>query len=317
MRNVALVAIALACAALPAQNLRHAVRSADVVAVASKKATDEVGDSWLLHHLEPSQFLRGDAKKTLSVVEPRGVTLHQRPNDDARRLYCLHDYTEQAVKAGFPEANGPYFKISGHHGSNPRIDTDDAHALQLAQLLIDSEEGMGPIEANTQLLDLALFGPEGIRTEAVQVIAERPVLVDALRPLEISKLVSRAVGETDDIPFKIALASVCAERGTEGLVDALCLSLEQVDDARFARALGRIARRLHGEKALDVFRPHLARPGRKGTRGRLLLALGATSTESALEALLEVRQREGSSSAVDAALRAHGSPRAIRAVDGK
>jgi len=320
MRALPLLSISLlaAASAAPAQSLRHAVGSADVVVVATLSGSRDLGENLTAHQLTVHETLKGKAPAELSVVHLRGVCTHQGP-DGEQRLYCLSDFSKAATRADLPSAWAPYFKMTGHAGGNPAVaDPDNAPECELARIVIDSEAGTAAKDINRRLMQLVLFARDTVRTEAVQLLTERPVLLGALDSLQLSNLMSRAVGETEDIPFKIALAELCAERHVEGLVDALCISVDEIDDPRFARALGRLARYLHGENAVDVLRPHIVKRTRPEVRSRLLLALGATSTERALEALLRMRSMQGGDkAAVDAALRAHGSRRAKAAVGQK
>ena len=43
------------------------------------------------------------------------------------------------------------------------------------------------------------------------------------------------VETTDDIPYKIAMAAICAERKVPELIPSLCVSVEQCGDAAFLR----------------------------------------------------------------------------------
>ena len=297
------------------QRLRHAAAASDVVVVGTSVGVQPLGKQYVIHTIRVEATLHGEPGERLSVVELKGVGTHQRPVAGERRLYCLRDVTEKYSK--LPASRAPYFQMSGHPGSNPQVVDENDGACELARVTIASEAGLAPKKVADRLAALALHGPKSIRDEAVQSLTERPTVHSVLDPLQMSDLVSRAVGETEDIPFKIALCELCAVRNVPGLVHSLTLALDQVDDERFARALGRIARRVHGEEAIDIFQPHLIRPSSDTTRANLLLALGATSTERALEALLRMRGLESNRAAVDAALRIHGSPRAMDAIEGK
>jgi len=299
------------------QRLRHAVDSAQVVVVATEVGARPLGTDHVVHTLQVAKTLKGNPGATISVLELEKVSLHHRPTTGQQRLYCLHDVTSKSIRAGLAQSGAPYFSMSGHAGSNPVVanPAEDANC-ELARITIDSAAGVSPRKLVDRLLELALHGrgPANLRTEAIDFIAERPALLGALNPLQISDLVSRAIGETADIPFKISLASLCAEKGVDGLVDSLCISLDEVDDPRFARALGRIAAHMYGEKALDVLQPHIVGARRPQTRATLLLALGATSTERALGALISMHANKKNRPAVDAALRAHGDARALAVI---
>jgi hypothetical protein len=87
-----------------------------------------------------------------------------------------------------------------------------------------------------------------------------------------------------------------------------------VADAEYARTVGRLGMALHGEEAAVRLTTRLRQAGEPAARVPLLLALGATRTAGALDALL---QMDRSDAAVEAALREHGSPRARAAVGTK
>ncbi len=318
MRTTLTLSVVLLCSCLPAQNLRRAVGGAKAVVVATDIAVQPLGKHYILHRLKVQSVLKGDVPDVVSVLEPKGVAVHQRPTPAQQRLYCLLPLKIDLNEAKIPSSFAPYYKMSGYEGSNPLVDDPNSEpACELARIVIDSEAGTGPRDINARLLKITLYGPAGIRTEAVQAMSERQALRDALTPLQTSNLMARAVGETDDIPFKIALAELCAACKVDGLVDALCISVDAVDDLRFTLALGRIAAYLHGEKAIDVLRPHIVKPISKEARERLLVVLGATSTERALTALINMRANASDKKPVDAALRAHGSKRAMEAASGK
>ncbi len=317
MRATFVLSFGAVASALPAQELRHAVAAADVVVVATAGSAQPHGEHLWLHRLEVESVLRGDAGAALVVVEHRTLSEHNRPVGGERRLYCLARFAG-AGAAGLPAAAAPYFKMCGHPGSNPPVaDAAAEPALELARIVLAAEAGTGADALLPRLLALVFEGKGDARLEAVRMLSERRPLLDALDQLQQSALLSRAVGETEDVPLKIALAELCAERRLDGLVDALCLSNDAVEDRRFAEALGRIAAHLHGEEAAGVLRPHILRARDADARGRLLLALGATSTEAALEALLRMRSIGGADPWVDAALELHGAPRALEAVGKK
>lgn len=160
---------------------------------------------------------------------------------------------------------------------------------------------------------MALEPSPALRREATLHLAERGDLRATLDGLVWSRLVARAVAEVDDIDYKVALAELCASQRLDGLLDGLAVSLGPVTDPRFARCVGRIGKLLHGEQATDRLLERLRNVGQDQDRKMLLLAIGATRTESALDALLHMDRRDP---AVQAALREHRSRRAIEAVDG-
>jgi hypothetical protein len=312
---LALTAVVLAGNAT-GQQLRRAVASADVVAVAQHVGVRVHGKDALIHKLRVLEVLAGEPGEEVAVVEWRALALHQRPQPGERRLYCLHRL--DAARADLPAGGAPYYKMSGHPGSNPAVADNDSPALQLARAVLGAARGANPRDTAARLVQLALRGPAGtVRTEAVELLAEREALRDGVDPLQTSDLVARAIGESEDVPFKIALAELAGALRVPQLVDSLCLAIDSVADESFARAVGRIARHLHGEGAHDALWPHIERARNEPRRAALLIAVGATSTEAALEALLRLRERDGPSAPVDAALRLHGSPRALQVLDAR
>jgi hypothetical protein len=298
-----------------AQELRHAVATADLVAVATDSGVRPLGKDWILHRLQVHNPLKGKSEDVITVVESKAACLPQRPAPGEKRLYCLQRYDDEAARAGLPADFGPYFRMLGHAGSNPPISTNleaDPFA-RLVRLVIASEEGLAPGPASQQALALTLQSERQVRLEATGMLTDREILRKALTPVQWSEVLQRAVGETDDIPYKIALSQLCAEHRLAGVVEALCVSVPQVADPTFAPALGRIAKLLHGEKAAELLRPHAQSARRPDIRGRYLMALACTETDAALNALLRFRETLGQDPYLDAALLAHGSKRAVEA----
>ena len=301
----------------PAQKLRHGIAAADRVVVGQHVSAKPWGEHLVMHTIQVSETLKGEATDTVVIVDMPSVSLHTRPVSGETRLYCLHDFTQGAANAGLPEAEGPFYKLSGYLGSAPRLAGDmgkDPH-LQLARIVLDWESGVSTQQTAYALVDLALLGAPSVRAEAVAMLSERAILRARLTPMHWGELLAKTAGETTDIEFKISLAHLCAEQRLDGLVDALCMSMREVDEPAYTRVVGRITRSLHGEGSLEALRPHLMTSTNEH-RQRLLMALGATSTESALNALLRMRSL-GSDPSVDAALREHDSPRAMAALKGK
>ena len=104
-----------------------------------------------------------------------------------------------------------------------------------------------------------------------------------------------------------AIAAQCGEQRLDGLIAALSVSLGPVTDPRYARCVGRISKVLHGERAADVLGRRLRNLAKPEDRRVVLLAIGATKTRAALDALLKMDQ---SDDAVIAALREHGAKKA-------
>ncbi len=309
--------IGAACTmALPAQNLRHGIWNADLVVVAQLQGVRPLGNDAFLHTLKPLRTLKGDPVAQMTIVEDKRISDQPKPVAGKPRIYCL----KFATNVDAPSRFAPYFRMAGFLGDHPLVSEDPEKpntAEKLTALLIASEQGASPADTCRAIVDLALTGEGAAATEAAQVLRERAVLRGKLDALQKSDLLSRAVGEMKDQQRRIALASLCAELRMRGVIDALCMSLESAPDRDFARCLGRLSKFLHGEEALEILRPHITRARKEAAREHLMLALGATETERALDALLQHKRVHGQSAALDAALRAHGTPRAMAAIEKK
>jgi hypothetical protein len=304
--------------AATAQKLRRAVDAADLVLVGRTVRVIPT-KTHVIHRVEIQETLRGPegliATRQIAVVETRRLAQHNKPLPARPMLMCLHDIAAQVDRMGLPANFGPYFKMSGHPGSAVVLDAklDQDPRLEFARVLVASHKGTAPRTVAERLFTIALHGDARIRIEAAQTLAEREVLGGYLTQMHLSKILAKATGELDDMPYKIAMATICAEHKVPALIHSLCVSVEHVGDASFLQALGRFARYIHQDDAADALLPQLQRATGK-TRDRLIYALGATSTEKALETLLEFRRGGENKTAVDAALRIHGSPRARAAV---
>lgn len=304
-------------APLSAQELRVAVDEAPCIVVGQHRGVRPHGNNFLLHKVAVLRTLRGEVADVVTVVEWKKLSYHVRPVIAATRLYCLHPI-EDGSQLELPA--GRYFRMDAHPGSHAAVAAtadEEAPVVRFVRLLVEAQQEGSIAGKKTALLDLALSGPDPVRMEAARLFSERAALLDALDPIELASILTKATAETDDIDYKIALATVCAERRMPGLVEALCIAWPQIHDERFSRAVGRFAKHLHGEEATEQLLPYLQRARDPELRGHVLLAIGATSTESALEALLRVRRLETDKAAVDAALRLHGSPRGAAVLDGK
>jgi hypothetical protein len=260
--------------------------------------------------------LRGTEAAVVTVLDWPNLSLNQRPVPQQQKLYCLKDASATATKLGLPADQGPYYKMVGHAGSSPvvgeKIDADPA--VKLALILAAAERGARPAETAADVCDLALTGAAAVRAEAANLLTERPTLRAQLSQVQWSQLVAKATGETDDIAYKIALCELCAEQRIDGLLDSLVLGLGPVKDPEYARCVGRIGNLLVGEASTPVLRARLEQAKDKDARAMLLLAIGASNTEAALQLLLDLRGNVTTDPAIEAALREHGSPRAKEAV---
>lgn len=297
-------------------HLRRALVATDRVVVARHVRTQKVGDEAALHTLLVERTLDGQEAERLVVVEPLGISWHQRPTLRQLRLYCLHDAGKMARRLGLPEDGGPYTHMGGPPGSDPKVGepVEQDPYIAFARVVLAAEDGSARLHETASPLAATALGEHPVlRLEAARLLGERPALHGALDAVHWTSLVSRATGEDEDIAYKIALAELCAEGRVEGLVDALCLGLPSIDSDPFAECVGRIAVTLHGEAAADLLLGRLKMYREPRVRARFLRALGATRTETALQALLEIHGQEATP-AVAAALRVHGSRRAREAL---
>jgi len=292
------------------------VRAGELVVVAEVESATPHGEGAILHRLRPIRTLKGEAPELLTVVEVLGITCRPHPVPGAPRIYCLNS----APKTKLPEQLGPFYQLTGFLGDHPRVELDPAVSdpyLQLVEMLVELESGGSPIEQSARFANLALTAPSPVCTEATEVLRVHTELRDRLGSARQAEFLARAVGEQRDFEYQNSLASLCAELRLPGVIDALCSSLERSPEPKVARTIGRLARYLHGEQAILVLQPHLLRASRPEVRDQVLLAIVWTETRSALEALLKEQRDRGPSRAVDAALRAHGSPKAMKAVRKK
>ena len=296
-----------------AQELRRGIVDADAVIVGRQVAKTVHDPDLVLHRVQVIREVRGTEGATaVTVLDWPKLALHQRPSPRQSRLYCLQDATGTASRLGLPAADGPYFKMVGWPGSNPLVGAEPAQDpyFLFARLLAGGDTGTSPAATARSLCNTALGADPVLRIEATKYLIERPDLRSRLDGLQWSQLLSRATGEIEDIPHKIALAELCGEQRLDGVFDTLLVSLGQVTDPEFARTVGRIGRTLHGEQAAAKLETRIRMAGQDGDRRALLLALGATNTQSALDALLRMDRKDA---AVDAALKEHRSPRAREA----
>ena len=302
---------------LPAQDLRRGLIAADAVVVARAVGHKAHDADVNLHTLQVLHDVRGAGGATaVTVLDWPKLALHQRPSLRQSRLYCLQDASATAARLGLPASGAPYFKMVAFAGSNPLVGADVAAdaTVRFAKVLAAAETGTPPDTTAQALFTTAVQGDAAVRAEAAKLLTERGDLRARLGTLQWSQLVARAAGEIEDVPYKIALAELCAEQRIDGVFDALVVGLGEVADAEYARTVGRIGKLLHGEDAAQRVLDRLRQAGQKSTRDTLLLTLGATNTQAALDALLRMDRKDG---AVEAALREHRSPQAREAVGTK
>ena len=302
---------------LPAQDLRKGMIAADAVVVAREVGKKPHDDDVTVHRLQILLDVRGAAgAAAVAVLDWPKLSLHQRPSPRQSRLYCLQSAQKTAERLGLPASDGPYYKMVAYAGSNPLVGADAAAdpGVRFAQVLAASEAGTPPDTTAQGLFAIAVQGDAAVRSEAAKLLSERADLRARLGALQWSQLTARAAGETEDVPYKIALAELCAEQRLAGVFDALVVGLSEVADPEYARTVGRIGKLLHGEEAATKLTERLRQTAQKPARDTLLLALGATNTDGALDALLRMDRKDA---AVEAALREHRSPKAREAVGSK
>ena len=299
-----------------AQQLRNGVWAAEVIVVATVNGVQPLGKDLIVHRLQTLRTLQGEAPERISIVQDKRVSDSPVPVLGSPRICCLRPVTNKDL----PEQFRPYFRMTGFAGDHPVVPAkagEPSTELEFVELLIRSERGLAPREMGLGLTRIALEGKGPARAEAIDVLRSRTTARDTLNAVQKVALLSRAVGETEDLALKCSLASLCAELEMPEVIESLCLAMVQTGDPEFVRTVGRLARFVHREKATEVLGPQIARAREAEVRDRLIVALGATRTKSALEALLKMRERKDPSKAIDAALEAHGTARAIEAIGTK
>jgi hypothetical protein len=313
MRSTLTLCLLLASFA-PAQELRRGITDADVVVVGRQVGKTPHDENLVLHRVQVLHDVHGAAGNTaLTVLDWPKLALHQRPSPRQSRLYCLQDASALATRLGLPTASGPYYKMVGWAGSSPLIGAEIGNDAVVLFARVLARTDARAVDTAGELCTIAVRGNATVRTEAARFLTERGDLRATLGPAQWSDLIARASGETDDVPYKIALAELCAEQRIEGLVETLAVSLGPVQDPEYARAVGRIARALHGEEATTQLEQRLLGLREPKDRAMVLLAIGATNTEAALGLLLRLDGVLGKDPAVEAALQEHKSPRAKEA----
>lgn len=311
MRHLPVLLSALALAATAtSQSLRRGLVEADAVFVGRQIGKKPHGDALTLHRVQILENVRGvDGYKAVTVLDWPKLSLHNRPTPRQSRMFCLQDASAIAQRLGLPTSGEPYYKMVGWSGSHPLIgaDRNQDPIVRFARTLADSEKGTSPNVTAAALATMATSGAPKVRTEVTRYLIERGDLRGKLSGLHWNQLMARATGEIEDIDYKIALATLCGEQRLEGLIDALAVSLGPVTDPRYARCVGRISKVLHGEQATEVLGKRLRNLGKQEDRKMVLMAIGATNTQSALDALMKMDKKDA---AVVSALREHRSKKA-------
>lgn len=314
MNTRSLLLSVLLAAVASAQDLHKGLTMADAVVVGRQVGKREHSPELVLHKVQVLRSIRGTDATVVTVLDWPNLSLHNRPAPRQSLLYCLVDCSKVAERLGLPAADGPYFKLIGGSGTLPLVgaDLDRDPAVKLASVLAQAERGRDPAATAVDLYGIALNGQPSVRTEATALLIARGDLRQKLTSVEWNQLVQKASGETEDVRYKIALAELCAEQRVPGLLDGLVVAIGPVKDAEFARTVGRIATFLHGEEGAAPITARLAMIREQETRAPLLLALGATNTDAALQTLLQLRAAS-TDPAIEAGLREHRSPRAKEA----
>lgn len=317
-----LLALALV-AALPSQEgptpppnpskLHRAVSASPLVVIGRHAGVATHGEGIRLHRVQVVETIKGvrgaPEIAALTVVDFPGASFHNRPVPQQTRLFCLVDASAAAAQSGLPEDRGPYFKLSGYAGSNPQVigDPDASAEVRLARILGDGISERPLQDSCDQLIELIRGEDADIRIQAVAVLTGNRSLRGKIASVTWSQLVARAIAETRDVPFKIALAELCCVGEVPGVVENLCLSVPVVEDREFALFLGRAARMTMREQGTDLLRSQVRQARTERVRARFLLALGATQSQGALDTLLELRDKDPEDRGVRAALEIHGS----------
>ena len=310
MRTLPILFLTAFAAFAPAQELRRGLVAADAVVVGRQVGKTEHDATLTLHRVQVVLDVRGAGGHTaVTVLDWPTLSMHNRPMPRQSRLYCLEDASATATKLGLPSANGPYYKMVGWPGSNPLVGAEPATdaAVRFAQVLAASEAGTNPAITAAAVCSTALAADAALRVEATRFLTERADLRSKLSSVQWNQLLARATGEMEDMPYKIALAELCGEQKLDGVFDTLLVSLGQVTDAEFARTVGRIGAALHGEDSASRIGERLRRAADAKDRGALLLALGASNTTAALDAL---QQMDAKDAAVAAGLKEHRAAKA-------
>jgi hypothetical protein len=305
------LALLLVHAAVPAQDLHRGLIEADLVAVARQVGKEDASPDLTIHRVQILGAIRGvpAGATAVSVLDWPKLSMHNRPQPRQSRLYCLQDAKTAAERAGLPADKGPYFRMVGWDGTNPLIgpDLDADPIVKFARLLAAADAGSDATATTAALVDTVLNGTPAVRTEAARVLAERPDLRSRIAAVQWSRVLSRVSGEAEDVAYKIALAELCAEQRLPGLAEAMVVGASAVQDIDYLRTTGRLTAILKGEQATPMIleQVQIARDPRH--RQALLLVLGATQTQSALDALLDLRKSMGADKAIEAALAEHKS----------
>jgi hypothetical protein len=268
------------------------------------------------------ETLKGVATPALRIVVSARVGLHVVPVAGERALLCLAAAPggEWFLRQHPASSRIVLEAVSAGPGSDP--------VLVLARLLLDPASG--PAHRTAELVRLALSGHQTARTEAAAALAASPGLLPLIPAEALATLVERAargpapatpgrVPEAPgsaDIDYRILLAGLLCDAGAPGLLPALVQGVRGSDSTAFAEAVGRVARRLHGESAALHLVPALAAERDAPVRRLLLEALAATGTAAAVPHVVRGLDDPGTEAAARTALLRSTAPGAIAGLVG-
>ena len=293
----------------PAQHVATDIVEAEAVVVGRAVGTQAMGSEFQTYRIEVLVGLGGnlDAGASFSIATRRRVSDQTVPPIGETRLYCLR---KDPLATELPANRGPWMQVVGTQLAEVSQPNDKDPVVRLAQTLLESETGLAPRDVADRLMTLAFVANKTVRSESVRILTLRNIVRDHLTEVQRNQIATRAIGETEDVRYKIRLASLAATFRLDGFLIDLCHSIDRVEDLRFARALGRIARYMHGERSGEMLLQERLRNRDEDVQRRVLVAAGATRSTAALEALAEMHEHNPNDKWVRTALAAHASPQA-------
>lgn len=313
MRNTLSILCALTlCSLAPGQEFRRAVTDSDLVVLGKVVGVRPLGQDLTLYRIAVEETLHGGENEVgmISVPILRGLSEQGQLPAAVRSIYCLKELSDTT---NLPDRYAPYCAVALYGGSTVTLDTPAREQAyrDLVSALVRAE-GMEPPPGTEDLLfRLVTSTDRSVRLEATEKLREGVGLAAALNPTQRSQVLALAISETDS-QLKSSLASLCVECGIPGAIESLCPSLKDAPDETFAVTLGRLAQWRHGDQAAEMFEQRLVEVEDPKEQGMLLMALGGTNSQPALECLTKWREENGAGSYVDRALQAHGSRAAIQ-----
>lgn len=304
--------LAVSTQTISAQQLRVGVLRAEHVVVAQAIGVQPLGDV-VLHRFRTIERMKGDAANEFSIAVPKAVADTPRPELDTRPvLMCLRRSQGGSVPAKYL----PLYKLTGYRGDRRVLEDDDEgrSLRKVVETLIASEKGVGPDKIADALFEVVREGAGPARLEASESLRGRPIVRDAMTPLDQQRLLVMAAGGVEDSALLCSLAQLAVEADCDKVIQVLCSAVPRCKDLAFARTVGRLAAFRDGEASLPTLVRQLQMT--EGTsRDRVLLAIGATKTDGALALLTAELERHGARAPVLDALTAHGSKPAKQLVE--